>query len=132
MAQKKVKTTKNTYTIYDDHTVGTVQIADEVISTIAALAATECEGVACLGGGITHEKASRAGARALSKGVRVEVNDDVLRVKLIIIMKYGYNIPDTTIKVQEKVKSTMENMTGLEVSDVSVSVADVIVDTPKK
>ncbi|MGN0361849.1 MAG: Asp23/Gls24 family envelope stress response protein [Bilifractor sp.] len=128
MAQKGSKEKQNTYMIYDDHTIGTVQIADEVIATIAALAATEIEGVACLGGGITHAKASRAGARALSKGVRIELQEKIIRVQIIIIMRFGYNIPDTTRKVQEKIKSTLETMTGFEVADVDVSVADVQVD----
>ncbi|MEE1115057.1 MAG: Asp23/Gls24 family envelope stress response protein [Eubacterium sp.] len=128
MAQK-AKTKENSYIIYDDHTVGTVQIEDEVIATIAALAATEVEGVASLGGGITHAKAARAGARALSRGVKIEIEDRVISVRMIVNMKYGYNIPDTTVKVQEKVKTALENMTGLEVSGVNVSVADVTIES---
>ena len=128
MAQKtskNEKNAKNSYTIYDDHTTGTVEIADEVISTIAALAATEVEGVASIIGGITHEKAARAGSRALSRGVKVEVENQSVKVSLIILMKYAYNIPETTAKVQERVKTTLETMTGLGVKEVNVSVADV-------
>ena len=128
MAQKNQY---NAYTIYDDHTTGTVQIADEVAANIVALAATEVEGVASLGGNITHEKAARAGARALSKGVKAEITDGVISVRLIIIMKYGYNIPETTIRVQEKVKSALETMIGLDVAEVNVSVADVALDNDK-
>lgn len=128
MAQKTLKNEKNaenSYTIYDDHTIGTVEIADEVISTIAALAATEVEGVASIIGNITHEKAARAGSRALSKGIKVRVNDREITVSMVIIMQYGYSIPETTGKVQEKVKSTLETMTGLSVREVNVSVADI-------
>ncbi len=128
MSQKGSKEKQNTYMIYDDHTIGTVQIADEVIATIAALAATENDGVACLGGGITHAKASRAGARALAKGIRIELQEKVIRVNIIIIMRFGYNIPETTKKVQERVKNALETMTGFEVADVNVSVADVQVE----
>ncbi len=124
MAQKN---TNNSYTIYDDNTVGTVRIADEVIATIAALAATEVEGVSSLGGGITHDKASRAGGRALAKGLKIEISEGVISAKIIIVIKFGYNIPETTIKVQERVKSALETMTGMEVSGVNVSVADVTV-----
>ncbi|MEE8885728.1 MAG: Asp23/Gls24 family envelope stress response protein [Eubacteriales bacterium] len=126
------KNTKSSYTVYDDHTTGTVEVADEVLSAIAAIAATEVEGVACLAGGITHEKAPKAGARALSKGVKVEVSDGTMSVRLIIIMKYGYNIPDTTVKVQEKVKSALEEMTDIDVSGVDVSVADVEIEKTDK
>ena len=46
---------RNTYTIYDDNTVGTVQIADEVVAIIAGLAATEVEGVVSMAGNITND-----------------------------------------------------------------------------
>jgi uncharacterized alkaline shock family protein YloU len=78
-----------------------------------------------------YEKAARAGARALAKGVKAEITEGVISVRLIIIMKYGYNIPETTIKVQEKVKSALETMIGLEVAEVNVSVADVALDNDK-
>lgn len=124
MAQKN----KNTHILYSDNARGTVLIGDEVISTIAAVAATEVEGVASIAGGITFEKAARAGGRALAKGVRTEIADDSISVRLIIIVKYDYSIPDTTAKVQERVKSALETMTGFCVKEVNVSVADVQVD----
>ena len=126
MAQKSRN--KDTYTISDNNATGVVQIADEVITTIAAIAATEVEGVASIAGGITHEKAARAGARALSKGVRTEIGEDRIRVRLVLTVKYDYNIPDTTARVQERVKNVLETMTGFTVSEVGVSVADVQVD----
>ena len=128
MAQKN----KNIYTIRENQTTGRVQIADDVFSTIAALAATEAEGVACISGGVTHEKAARAGARALAKGVRTEVSGHTISVRLIIVMKYNYSIPATTAKIQERVKAALENMTGFEVSEVNVSVADVQVEQAEK
>ncbi|MGI6111183.1 MAG: Asp23/Gls24 family envelope stress response protein, partial [Bilifractor sp.] len=75
---------KNIYTVYDDHTVGTVEVADEVLCAIAAIAATELDGVDSLAGGITHEKAPKAGMRALSHGVKVEVNEGTIAVRLIV------------------------------------------------
>lgn len=122
---------KNTYTIYDDHTSGSVQIADDVVATIGALAATESEGVDSLGGGITYDRAAKASAKNLAKGIKIDVLENVVSVRVIINMRYGYNIPDTCRQVQEKVKSTIENMTGLKVADVAVSVADVIIDKTK-
>ena len=121
MAQKS----KNTHTIIDDSARGVVQISDEVLSAIAALAATEVEGVASLAGGITFEKAARAGARALAKGVRTEFEDNSITVWLALIMEFDYSIPQTTSRVQERVKSALETMTGFTVKGVNVSVADV-------
>ena len=125
MAQKSGK---NAYTIYDDQTRGSVQIADEVITTIAALAATEDDGVASLSGGITHDKAARAGGKALSRGIRIVIEDNEVSVKANLIMKYGYSIPVTTNKVQEKVRTAIETMTGFSVKAVDVNVVDVAVE----
>ena len=119
---------RNTYTIYDDNTVGTVQIADEVVAIIAGLAATEVDGVASMGGNITNELVGKLGMKSLSKGVKVEVLEGVVSFRLALNIKYGYSIPDTSQKVQEKVKAAIENMTGLEVADVNVSIADVVLE----
>lgn len=119
------KDERNIYTIQDDSSMGEVKIADEVVVIIAALAATEVEGVASMAGNITNELISRLGMKNLSKGVKVDVLEGVVTVSLALNMKYNYSIMDVSAKVQEKVKSAVENMTGLEVADVNVKVAGV-------
>ena len=119
------KDERNIYTIQDDSSMGEVKIADEVVAIIAALAATEVEGVASMAGNITNELISRLGMKNLSKGVKVDVLEGVVTVSLALNMKYNYSIMDVSAKVQEKVKSAVENMTGLEVADVNVKVAGV-------
>ena len=106
--------------------LGEVQIAEEVITIIAGLAATEVEGVCSMGGNITKELVSRLGMKNLSKGVRIEVDEeDKVQVYVTINIAYGYGIPEVSRNVQEKIKSAIENMTGLEVSGVNVRIADV-------
>ena len=106
--------------------LGEVQIAEEVITIIAGLAATEVEGVCSMGGNITIELVSRIGMKNLSKGVRVEVTEEgKIEVFVTINIAYGYAIPAVSGNVQEKVKAAIENMTGLEVSGVNVRIADV-------
>ena len=119
------KDERNIYTIQDDSSMGEVKIADEVVAIIAALAATEVEGVASMAGNITNELISRLGMKNLSKGVKVDVLEGVVTESLALNMKYNYSIMDVSAKVQEKVKSAVENMTGLEVADVNVKVAGV-------
>ena len=119
------KDERNIYTIQDDSSMGEVKIADEVVAIIAALAATEVEGVASMAGNITNELISRLGMKNLSKGVKVDVLEGVVTVSSALNMKYNYSIMDVSAKVQEKVKSAVENMTGLEVADVNVKVAGV-------
>ena len=119
------KDERNTYSIQSDASLGAVKIADEVVAIIAALAATEVEGVDSMAGNITNELISRLGMKNLSKGVKVDVLEGVVTVSLSLNLKYNYSIPEVTRKVQEKVKNAVENMTGLEVADVNIKVAGV-------
>lgn len=107
---------------------GKVKIADDVIATIAGVAATEVEGVAAMSGNITNEIVGKLGVKNLSKGVGIDVQEDVVTVKLNLTMRYGYSIPKTSAEVQEKVKSAIENMTGLNVSCVDIRIAGVELD----
>ena len=119
------KDEKNTYTIQNEASLGEVKIADEVVAIIAALAATEVDGVASMAGNITNEVIGKLGIKNLSKGVKVDVLEGVVTVSLALNIKYNYIIVDVTGKVQEKVKNAVENMTGLEVADVNIKVAGV-------
>ena len=119
------KDERNTYTIQNEASLGEVKIADEVVGIIAALAATEVEGVASMAGNITNEVIGKLGIKNLSKGVKVDVLEGVVTVSLALNIKYNYSIVDVTGKVQEKVKNAVENMTGLEVADVNIKVAGV-------
>ncbi len=124
------KEERSTYSIHEDGNLGEVKIADEVVANIAGLAAMDVEGVASLAGNATREVVSRAGTKSISKGVKVEVLDGVVTVLLSLNLTYGYNIMDTTEKVQERVKSALENMTGLDVADVNIRVTGV--DVPEE
>ena len=126
------KDERNIYTIQNDAGKGEVKIADEVVAVIAglvaiiaALAATEVEGVASMAGNITNELISRLGMKNLSKGVKVDVLEGVVTVSLTLNLKYNYSVVEVSGKVQEKVKNAIENMTGLEVADVNIKVAGV-------
>ena len=119
------KEERSTYTIKMDASLGEVKIADEVVAIIAGLAAMEVEGVASMAGNATKELISKLGMKSLSKGVRVDVLEGIVTVMMALNLKYGYNIKSTTLKVQEKVKAAIENMTGLEVADVNIRIAGV-------
>lgn len=114
-----------TYTLRDDAEKGSVRVADEVIAVIAALAATEVKGVASIAGGIKGPVVARKGIKALSRGVKISVRDGEVTVDLALDLEYGRSIPDVAEKVQEKVKSAIENMTGMPVVAVNLSVADI-------
>lgn len=111
--------------LQEDENKGQIQIADDVVAMIASLAATEVEGVCALSGNITNELMSKVGVKKLTKGVKVDVLEGNVTVDLAVVMEYGFNIPTTCGKVQEKIKSAIENMTGLTCSDVNIRIAGV-------
>ncbi len=118
-------TNRSTYVLQEDESIGTVQIADEVVSIIASLAASEVEGVSALSGKLTNELISKVGGKNLTRGVKVQVNGGNVKVDLSLSLNYGYNIPGTCSQVQEKVKNAIENMTGLTVTDVNIRIVNV-------
>ncbi|HIS30868.1 MAG TPA: Asp23/Gls24 family envelope stress response protein [Candidatus Limivivens intestinipullorum] len=122
---------QNGYTLPTDESFGQVQIADEVVAIIAGLAATEVEGVASMGGNITNELVSKLGMKSLSRGIKVSVTEGVVTVDVTLNIDYGYSVIKTSEKVQERVKSAIENMTGLTVADVNVRIASVSMQKQK-
>ena len=119
------ETDKSTVVLKAEENVGVVQIADDVVAMIASLAATEVDGISAMAGNITNELMSKVGMKKLNKGVRVVVTGRSVRVDLAVMMEYGYNIPATCHQVQAKVKTAIENMTGLNCTDVNIRIAGV-------
>lgn len=105
--------------------IGVIRVADDVVSIIAGLAATEVEGVGSMAGNITNEIVAKTGIKNLSKGVHVDVMDGIVIVDLNLNIKYGYAIPEVSKNVQERVSSAIETMTGLEVGTINVRIASV-------
>ena len=107
------------------NSLGTIRIADEVVSIIAGLAATEVDGIAGMSGGLVGGIAEMLGRKNFAKGVKVEVGEKEAAVDLYIIVKYGVRIPDVALAVQENVKQAIETMTGLSVVEVNIHVQGV-------
>ena len=122
---------RNTHILYEKDKIGEVQIADEVVAIIAGLAATEVEGVDSMAGNITNELVGKLGMKNLSKGVKVTVTEEHVSVDLSLNMQYGYSIPAVSEKVQDKVKTAIENLTGLTVLEVNIKIAGVNMDENK-
>lgn len=123
--EKDIEKDKKAVVLKNEENVGVVQIADDVVAMIASLATTEVEGVCAMFGNITNELMSRVGMKKLTKGVKVEVLNNSVVVFLAVTVEYGYNIPATCQKVQAKVKAAIENMTGLNCTDVNIRIAGV-------
>ena len=105
--------------------LGEVKIASDVVAAIAALAATEIDGVYSMAGNITNELIGKLGMKNLSKGVKILMEGGIVRVDMMVVVNYGYSIPEVSGQVQERVSQQIENMTGLCVSEVNVRIAGV-------
>ena len=116
---------KDTQELSRKEKLGEVKIADEVVAMIAGLADTEVEGVDSMAGNITNELVGKLGMKNLNRGVKISVDDDHVSVELSLNMKYGYSIPDVSEKVQERVRTAIETMTGLTVLEVNIKIAGV-------
>ena len=111
--------------------IGEVMIADDVIATIAGLAATEVEGVSAMQGNATNELVGKLGMKNLTKGVRIKVTEAGVAADLSVQMRYGYSIPKTCKAIQEKVNAAIENMVGLTVTVVNVHIVGVDTNTER-
>ncbi|AGB40517.1 hypothetical protein Halha_0543 [Halobacteroides halobius DSM 5150] len=109
----------------DENGIGAIRIANEVVSIIAGLAATEVEGVAGMSSGLAGGIAEMLGRKNLSKGVEVEVGETETAIDLYVIMQYGVEIPEVAWQIQDNVKQGIETMTGLDVVEVNVHVQGV-------
>jgi len=98
---------RSNYVLKEDENVGSVYLAEDVVAMIAGLAATR----------------DVKGVSKAAKGVKVEIADGIVNVDLALAISYGYNIPETCRKVQSKVQSNIENMTGLKVASVNLRIA---------
>ena len=83
--------------------LGEVRIASDVVAAIAALAATEIDGVYSMAGNITNELIGKLGMKNLSKGVKILMEGGIVRVDMMVVVNYGYSIPEVSEQVQERV-----------------------------
>jgi len=103
-----------------------VEISDEVVSVIAGVCVSEVNGVAEMAGGFAGGITEvLSGKKNLSKGIKVEVGEKETKIDVNIIVEYGARIPDVAFEIQNKVKKSVKEMTGLDVVEVNVHVQGV-------
>lgn len=104
---------------------GTIRIADEVVATVAGLAAVEVEGVSAMSGGWGTDLVEKLGKKNFGKGIKVEVINDETKIDIFLVIEFGYAIPQVAAEVQREVKQAVETMTGLNVALVNVHIVGV-------
>lgn len=106
-----------------------INIAEEVITTIAGIAVSEISGVAEMAGGIAGGITEvLSGKKNLSKGIKAETDGNNVKIDVNIIVNYGVRIPDVAFDIQNKVKQSVETMTELKVNEVNVHVQGVNIE----
>ena len=108
--------------------VNGVKIANEVVAIIAGVATSEVQGVAGMSGGLVGGISEILGKKNFSKGIKVEVEGNEAAIEIYIIVEYGVRIPDVAWVLQNKVKTAVEDMTGLNVVKVNIHVQGVKVE----
>jgi uncharacterized alkaline shock family protein YloU len=107
---------------------GEIKISEEVVAIVAGVAAMEVEGVAGMSGGFAGGIVEMLGKKNLAKGVKVEVGEKEAAIDLYIIVNLGVRIPEVSWEIQEKVKESVEEMTGLNVVEVNIHVQGIDID----
>jgi len=104
---------------------GSVRISEDVVASIASLAASEVDGVSSLTSGIGGDIAELLGKKSLSKGVKIQFLGDEVVIDIFLLVKYGYVISEVASKIQDNVTSAIESMTGLKVSAANIHVTGI-------
>ena len=105
-----------------------INVANEVVATIAGMAVSKVDGVAKMAGGFTEGLKAIGGKKQMSRGIKVETDGENVKIEINIIVRYGVNIREVGKNIQEKVKEEVENMTGNKVDRVVVNVQGEKVD----
>ncbi|MDD4067129.1 MAG: Asp23/Gls24 family envelope stress response protein [Clostridia bacterium] len=112
----------------NENDINGVKIANEVVAIIAGVATSEVVGVAGMSGGIVGGISEMLGKKNFSKGIKVDVEENDAIIEIYIIVDYGVRIPDVAWNLQNKVKTAVEEMTGLNVLKVNIHVQGVKVE----
>lgn len=112
-----------------DTELGRISIAEEVIATVAGVAATECYGLVGMGAhGVQKGLAIFRRGEDVARGVQVTLAGHQVTIDLHVVVQYGINIAEVAHNVMEQVKYAVEHHCGLEVAQVNVHVESVRVD----
>ena len=110
-----------------------IQISSDVVAVIAGVAVSEVQGVAGMAGGFAGGISEVfSGKKNLAKGIKADIEDGKAKLDVNIIVEYGSRIPDVAFEIQNRVKKSVENMTGLKVEEVNVHVQGVNTDSVVK
>ncbi|HLQ39334.1 MAG TPA: Asp23/Gls24 family envelope stress response protein [Tetragenococcus sp.] len=106
--------------------LGDIVIAPEVIEVIIGIAASKVEGVYRMQGNLVNNVTEFLGRSAYGKGVRLEMDEEAIKVDIYTYIKYGISVPEVAMNIQKRVKQQVLFMTDIELSEVNVHVVAVV------
>jgi len=112
--------------------IGEIKISADVISVIAHTVASEIEGVAGMNPNLSENISSVLGRKNPTKGVKVEIDGNVVTIDFYILVEYGARIPEVAWRIQERVKSAVESMTGMNVASINIHVQGISFEKAKE
>ena len=107
-----------------------ISISSDVIATIIGIVSSDVPGVAGMSGGIVGGIAEKLGRKDLTKGIKVQVDEDKVNIDLNIIVEYGTPIVDAADKLKKEIRGNIEKTTGLKVEAININVLGL--DVPKE
>lgn len=122
----------NTMNTEKKESLGLIKISEEVVSIIAAVAASEVAGVAGMSSTLVDGLVNILGRNNLSRGVKSEMKDNAVDISLYLVVQYGYRIPDIALQAQEQVKSAIEAMTDYKVTSVNLYIQGIDFEPAEK
>ena len=117
MAEKRVE-------IVDED--GRITIAEDVITSIAKIAAEKVDGIARSGTGGSGGLMSIFGGEDIAPNIKTDLAEDTARIELRIAVEYGYPVHEVAQGVQRNVQTDIEQMAGVNVSSIDVYVKKVV------
>lgn len=99
-----------------------IRISSEVVAVITSIISSDVPGVAGMSGGVVGGIAERLGRQDMTRGIKVQVNEDRVTIDLNIIVEYGISIVDTTDNLKKEIRDNVEKTTGLKVEAININV----------
>lgn len=134
MEEKEVKKQEEVVEeVKEEQTDNGIEISNDVIAVIAGVAVSEVQGVASMSGGFAGGITEvLSGKKNLAKGIKVEKSENSAKIDVNIIVEYGSRIPDVAFEIQNRVKKSVEDMTGFKVEEVNVHIQGVNTEVLKE
>ena len=111
---------------------GSVNISEDVISIIALEAMREVEGFGSISNPLGKDIAELIGKKSAARGVSVQPGEDGVGIDVFISVKYNYSVTAVSQAIQEAIRKSVEDMTGIRVKAVNVHVGGIAFDKSKQ